>query len=364
MNDTGIYIHVPFCARKCGYCDFYSGKYSRETSDGYVQAVIRNLKSFSAEELSVSTVYFGGGTPSLLSSQQLKLIMDEVRRSFHLLPDAEVTLEANPSTVNSEKLDGMLSAGITRLSLGVQSMNDDELRFLGRNHTPERAAKAVRDADAAGFRNISCDLIIALPGQTENKLLRSIQRLSELPIQHISAYILKVEEDTPFFHNGIGDILPDEDCTAKLYLVMVNAMEERGFMQYEVSNFAKDGFYSRHNCRYWKCEDYIGIGPSAHSCHGGKRYAAEADIRSFIYSPQQVTYVTDDSPCGFEEFAMLRLRLKEGLRLTDVQEHRCDIEKKLPQLMREGYVLFDGEKVSLTPKGFLMSNSVIEYLIF
>lgn len=364
MSDTGIYIHVPFCARKCGYCDFYSGKYSREDSEGYVKAVIRNLESFSYEELSASTVYFGGGTPSLLSSQQLRLIMDSVRSSFQLLPEAEITLEANPSTINDEKLSGMLEAGINRLSLGVQSMNSDELRFLGRSHSPERAEKAVRDAAAAGFGNISCDLMTALPGQTEEKLLCSIDRLSELPLQHISAYILKVEEGTPFFHSGVGEILPDDDSSAQLYLTMVKALEERGFMQYEVSNFARPGFESRHNCRYWKCQDYIGIGPSAHSCHGGKRYAAEADIRSFIASPLQEVYVTDESPCGFEEYSMLRLRLKEGLRLEDVQEHRSDIEKKLPQLMREGYAEFDGETVSLTPKGFLMSNSVIEYLIF
>jgi len=243
-------------------------------------------------------------------------------------------------------------------------MNDDELSFLGRNHNAARAGKAVRDAAAAGFRNISCDLMTALPGQTEDKLLGSIQRLSELPIQHVSAYILKVEEGTPFSLDGIGEKLPDDDCTARLYLAMVKALEDKGFMQYEVSNFAKNGFHSRHNCRYWKCMDYIGIGPSAHSCHGGKRYAAEPDIRCFIDSPLQVTYVTDEAPCGFEEFAMLRLRLKEGLCLSDVEEHRSDIEKKLPQLVREGYAVFDGETVSLTPKGFLMSNSVIEYLIF
>ena len=158
--------------------------------------------------------------------------------------------------------------------------------------------------------------------------------------------------------------LPDEDEAAELYLTMCEELESRGFMQYEVSNFAKSGFESRHNCRYWKCQDYIGIGPSAHSCFGGKRFAVPRDIASFINSNIQQTEITDDAPCGFEEYSMLRLRLKEGLSLERVPEHRADIEKKLPSLLKAGYIEYDGNVVSLTRKGFLMSNSVIEYLIF
>ncbi len=362
--DTGIYIHVPFCARKCGYCDFYSGKFTKELSEGFTDAVIRNLRAFSGEHYTAKTVYFGGGTPSLLSTEQLRRIMDEVRRSFCLVPDAEVTLEANPSTLTAEKLSGTLSTGINRLSIGVQSMSAEELRFLGRNHSPERAAKAVADAAAAGFRNISCDLMLALPDQSADTLMNSIHRLAELPVQHISAYILKVEEGTPFCQQGIAELLPDEDRSAELYLTMVKELEALGFMQYEISNFSIPGFESRHNCRYWQCRDYIGIGPSAHSCHNGVRYAVPPDIQSFISSPVQQTEVTDPSPCGPEEYSMLRLRLKEGLMLSRVPELRTDIEKKLPLLLREGYVNYDGNILSLTPKGFLVSNQIIGHLVF
>ncbi|MBP7185576.1 MAG: radical SAM family heme chaperone HemW [Ruminococcus sp.] len=364
MKNVGIYIHVPFCGKKCSYCDFYSVCYTKQQTELYVQAVLRNIRHYGDSALKADTVYFGGGTPSLLTPEQITEILSAVRNNFDLADNAEATMEANPATLTPEKLSAYLSAGINRLSIGVQSMNDDELRFLGRLHNAERAEKAVYDAAAAGFENISCDLMIALPSQKTESLKRSIQRLAALPIKHISAYILKVEEGTPFDCDEIIAALPDEDEAAELYLTMCEELESRGFMQYEVSNFAKSGFESRHNCRYWKCQDYIGIGPSAHSCFGGKRFAVPRDIASFINSDIQQTEITDDAPCGFEEYSMLRLRLKEGLSLERVPEHRADIEKKLPSLLKAGYIEYDGNVVSLTRKGFLMSNSVIEYLIF
>jgi len=364
MNTLGIYIHVPFCGKKCSYCDFYSVCYTKQQAELYVGAVLRNIRHYADTSRTVDTVYFGGGTPSLLTCEQLAEIMSAISKSFALSDDAEVTLEANPSTLTPEKLRGLRSSGINRLSIGVQSMSDRELKILGRSHTADRAEKAVLDAANAGFTNISCDLMTALPEQTPDSLAASIERLSALPIQHISAYILKIEEGTPFDCRDVRSMLPDEDETAGLYLLMVRLLRERGFAQYEVSNFAKNGFESRHNCRYWKCLDYLGIGPAAHSCYNGKRFAVERDISGFISSPVQEVTVTDDAPCGFEEFAMLRLRLAEGLLLSDVEAHREEIIKKIPPLQKAGYVCFDGERVSLTPEGFLVSNSVIERLIF
>lgn len=364
MRDLGIYIHVPFCGKKCGYCDFYSVKWTRQAAEGYVSAVLRNIRHYSDAGQKVSTVYFGGGTPSMLGTEQLGSILEEIRSCFIFDEAAEVTLEANPCTLTYEKLKSLRDIGINRLSIGVQSMNDEELKLLGRVHSAERAEQAVLDAEKAGFDNISCDLMIALPDQKQESLTYSIERLSSLPIEHISAYILKTEEGTPFDCDDIKLRLPDEDVTAGLYLHMVSLLEKKGFMQYEVSNFAKNGFESRHNCRYWKCEDYLGIGPAAHSCYKGKRFAVGRDISGFIGSDVQSVTVTDESPCGFEEFAMLRLRLKEGLRFDDVPEHSADMERKLPPLVKDGYAETDGERVWLTPKGFLMSNSVIEYLVF
>lgn len=364
MSSLGIYIHVPFCGKKCGYCDFYSLSYSKNSAELYVQAVLRNLRHYCDKSRVTDTVYFGGGTPSLLTPEQIATILDEAENSFSLSDNAEITLEANPCTLTADKLDKLRKAGINRLSIGVQSMLDDELGFLGRTHSSGRAVKAVLDAKAAGFNNISCDLMLALPGQTLEKLKCSIEKITALPIQHISAYILKAEKNTPFDCDEVRNILPDDDETAELYLETVSLMEEHGFMQYEVSNFAKSGFESRHNCRYWKCLDYIGIGPSAHSCYQGKRFAVKRDLQSFLESPVQPTVITDENPCGFEEFSMLRLRLREGLNLNDVSSHREQIEKKIPDLLKAGYISFDGNNIALTPEGFLMSNSVIEYLIF
>lgn len=364
MNTLGIYIHVPFCGKKCGYCDFYSASYNKQKAEDYVAAVIKNIAHYSDRSRSVDTVYFGGGTPSLLTPQQLNNILDSVGGSFQLENSAEITIEANPCTLAPDKLRSLRSSGINRLSIGVQSLLDDELKMLERVHSSQRAIKAVNDAHDAGFENISCDIMLGLPHQTPDKLLYTLENIVMLPIKHISAYILKTEPGTPFDSDEIKNQLPDEDAVSDLYMLTCEKLENSGFMQYEISNFAVPGYESKHNCRYWKCQDYLGIGPAAHSCYEGRRFAVPRDLVSFINSDIQPFTVTDDSPCGFEEFAMLRLRLKEGLKLSDVPEHRIEIEKKMPALINAGYADFDGETISLTRKGFLMSNSVIEYLVF
>ena len=223
MSSLGLYFHVPFCGRKCGYCDFYSVCYRKEQAELYIQAVLRNLQHYSQPSRPVDTVYFGGGTPSLLTPEQLSAVLDEVKKSFTLEENAEITLEANPSTLTGEKLRGLRKIGINRLSVGVQSMNDEELSLLGRTHTAARAEKVVREAADAGFGNISCDLMLGLPGQTAAQLRESVGKMAALPIQHISAYILKIEEGTPFDCGEIRSALPDEDQQAELLDVSKNA---------------------------------------------------------------------------------------------------------------------------------------------
>ena len=273
MSKLGLYFHVPFCGKKCRYCAFYSQRYTPAPAEDYVKAVIRNIHHYSQKQQKVDTVYFGGGTPSLLTVSQLERIITTVTDCFALEKDAEITLEANPNTVNPLKLSALKDIGVNRLSLGVQSLVGSELEFLGRYHTPDRAVKAVIDAYNAGFVNVSCDLMLGIPKQNAENLEYSINRLAELPVQHISAYILKIEEGTDFDCEEIRKTLPDEDVSADMYLKMCSLLESKGFAQYEVSNFAKKGFESRHNTRYWKCMDYLGIGPSAHSCYNGKRFA-------------------------------------------------------------------------------------------
>lgn len=364
MSSLGIYIHVPFCAKKCAYCDFYSENYRKNTVSQYVEAVIRNLKAYSDKSRLTDTVYFGGGTPSLLSPEQIKIILDTVENNFVLSEKPEITLETNPNTVNFNKLSEFRHAGINRLSIGVQSMIDDELKFLGRTHSADRAEKAVIDAYRAGFENISCDVMIALPNQSADSLEYTLDKITSLPIQHISGYILKTESGTPFDCDEIKNSLPDDDLTAELYIKMTETLKNKGFHQYEVSNFALKGFESRHNCRYWKCLDYIGIGPSAHSCNNGKRFAVERNLNEFISNEVQKVTITDEHPCTFEEYAMLRLRLTEGLDLNAFPEHKDSILKKIPALIKSGYINYNNDNISLTPNGFLVSNSVIEYLVF
>lgn len=363
MNNLGIYFHVPFCAKKCPYCDFFSTSYSRLNAEAYVSAVTRNI-SFYGDGSAVDTVYFGGGTPSLLSPEQVELIMSQLRKNFLLSDNAEITIELNPSTADEKRLLGYKNAGINRLSFGVQSMNDNELRFLGRLHSPERAAKAVLDAHKVGFNNISCDLMIGLPQQSDTDIKKSVDALSKLPITHISSYILKIEEGTPFYTDGVENLVPNDDCVSDLYLKMCEYVENCGFLQYEVSNFAKPDFQSRHNCRYWKCEDYLGIGPAAHSCYKGKRFAAAPDLNCFISSPHQNVEITEENPYSFEERSMLKLRLSEGLSLSECGNKKNDILRKIPMLEKNGYLTFKNNTISLTKKGFLMSNSIIEHLIF
>ncbi len=364
MNTLGIYIHIPFCGKKCSYCDFYSLNYNKKNADLYLRAVLRNIQYYSDRSRIVDTVYFGGGTPSLLPAESIAQMIDEIKKCFQLSENVEITLEANPNTLTPDKLRQLCDNGVNRLSIGVQSMIDSELKFLGRTHTADRAKKAVLDAAEAGFRNISCDLMIALPYQTAESVEFSINELAALPVDHISAYILTIEDGTAFDEQNIRDIMPDEDLTAELYLSMINCLKEKGFEQYEISNFAKNGFESRHNCRYWKCLDYIGIGPAAHSCYNGKRFAVMPNLQEFIDAPHQKIYITDESPCGFEESAMLRFRLAEGLNIGECGEKSEDILKKIPTLQKAGYVTYENGRLALTAKGFLMSNSIIEYLIF
>lgn len=355
MKPVGIYIHVPFCAKKCPYCDFYSCSYSKNKAEAYTKAVIKHIEN--CESADADTVYFGGGTPSLIPVEFIENILNEVNKKFDLI-NPEITIEVNPCTVNTEKLKQYKSMGVNRLSVGVQSANENELLFLGRSHSFEKAEEVILSAHEIGFENISADLMIGLPFQTTESMYMSIDKLSALPLNHISSYILKIEENTPFNNTEIIDSMPDDDTVSDMYLNMVNKLSEKGFMQYEISNFSKKGYESRHNLKYWHCEEYIGFGPMAHSFYGGKRYFNAESLDEYILFTLKKT-ITDHSPGNEDEKIMLSLRLTEGLKLSDFPERRKKIELKAELLKKAGLVSYNGEKMSLTPKGFLLSNSII-----
>lgn len=367
--EIGLYIHIPFCARKCPYCDFYSVRYDSALVAGYVSAVMRNISAYADRygKLSVGTVYFGGGTPSLLSPAYIDGILSCVREKFSLSPDAEVTMECNPTLSDREKLSAYRKSGVNRISFGVQSFDDNELEFLGRLHTADNAVRAIENAHRAGFDRISADLMLGIQGQTTDSIAGNIAMADKLPIEHISAYMLKIEEGTPFDCDKVRAEVPSDEKTADFYLFATELLEKAGFLQYEISNFAKQEGYSRHNLLYWKCDDYVGIGASAHSCFGGTRYAVPGDIQRFIDADFQVEEVTDDSPCGFEEYAMLRLRLTEGLFLGECRERfGTDTDallKKAEIFRKNGLLTTDNGRIALTKRGFLVSNGIIAQLV-
>ncbi|MBE6825889.1 MAG: radical SAM family heme chaperone HemW [Ruminococcus sp.] len=357
---TGIYIHIPFCARKCPYCDFFSASYRKETAERYVGAVIRNLAAYASDE-TVDTVYFGGGTPSLLSAEQIGAILTACDEAFHLAKNAEITMECNPTGRRRDYLRAIRSAGVNRLSIGTQSFSDAQLTMLGRTHTAQDGIRTVMDACDAGFQNISCDLMLACPGQTEALLTETVRTLGTLPITHVSAYLLQVEAGTPLSQDAalLGQ-LPTEDAAADLYLHTVQRLAEAGFAQYEVSSFAKEGFRSRHNLKYWQCDPYLGIGAGAHSCYGGKRFQVPKDIEAFCMSPVQPTSLIDENPCGREERLMLSLRTTDGVPAEELPPAGVN---KIPLLEKAGYLKNEHGRVHLTPSGFAVSNAVIAALL-
>lgn len=363
----GLYIHVPFCRQKCPYCDFYSLAGREDAVKDYALSVVRNVEHYGQRFHSphVDTIYFGGGTPSLLPAQEYARIFEAIARHFHL-HDPEISLEANPGSVSLEGLQALHAVGFNRISFGVQSLQDDELRELGRLHDRQEAMQAIQNAREAGFKNISADLMIGIIRQNLYSLEKSIRELAQLELSHVSAYLLKIEPGTPYAQQRIDTRVPDEDACADLYLRAVETLGECGFHQYEISNFCREGFACRHNLHYWRCEEYLGIGPSAHSYLGGKRFAVPRSLKDFLHEPVQPEYVTDDSPGEFSEYAMLQIRLMEGLDLDfcalKYGADKASILKNAGLLIQNGLLEHRDGRMVLTPSGCLVSNQIIGHL--
>lgn len=361
MN-KGLYIHVPFCLSKCPYCDFYSVAFDSDTANQYKNAVKRNLRHYLSQNsgLRFDTVYFGGGTPILLW-REICDIMNEIQP--YIAENAEITIEANPCCTNENALCSLKQHNVNRISFGLQSGNDYELKALGRRHTAKVGADAVKMAYKAGFENISGDIMLGVPLQTKKSLIETIGYMSFLPLSHISAYLLKIEPGTPFAKKQLT--LPDDDGYADIYLETVSRLADKGYKQYEISNFAKPGMESRHNLKYWRCEEYLGIGPAAHSYFNGERFAVGRDLSAFIESDVQLAFITERECGDYEEWAMLKLRLCEGLDFKTAEERfgisKEDILKKC-RLIPDKLYTADDKAIRLTPEGFLVSNAVIGIL--
>lgn len=372
----GVYIHAPFCTEKCPYCDFYSMPRQFARMDAYTNAVIRALHSYAGKGLQADTVYFGGGTPSLLGASRIGKMVDAVRECLGFT-EGEVTVEVNPTAQErwlGELLEGLAGAGVNRVSVGLQSADGRELERLGRRHTPAQVQAAVRLAREAGIANVSLDVMLAVPGQTRESLQRTLAFCAETGAEHVSAYLLKIEPGTAFYQQRetLQKLLPDEDETGALYLLAVEELGRFGYEQYEVSNFArrKDGklFGSRHNQKYWCGEEYLGIGPSAHSYLFGKRFYYDADLEKFLAG---CGTVPDGNGGSREEFTMLRLRLRAGLteriwRTRFGEPLPQDYLRRAKKFAAPGLVQFCESEPGffLTPKGFLVSNALIGEILF
>ncbi len=342
---NAIYIHVPFCPKKCPYCDFYSLAYSSDLASQFTKETIRRLES--THDI-IDTLYFGGGTPSLLGSEKI----NEIISAVNLSSSAEVTLESNPNIV----FTNWQNTKINRLSLGVQSVNESELKFLGRTHNAEKAKKCIESAKKAGISNISLDLMIGLPEMTLSSLLKSIDFCEEQGVNHVSSYILKVEEGTPFHEKNLN--LPEDERISEQYLFMTKELEKRGFIQYEISNFCKKGFESRHNLKYWNCENYLGLGAGAHSFLDGKRAYFPRDLDYYLCGNEAIF---DSDGGDIEEFLMLKLRLKKGISKSDCDKFSATLFselKKQAQKIPSHLMKCEGDSINLTKEGFLLSNPI------
>ena len=371
----GIYIHIPFCRSKCDYCDFYSLAGREERMDDYQKALITHIKEASpqARGWQVDTVYFGGGTPSFYGEKRLRELLRLIAKRFDLAKDAEITVECNPDSVDLKMLQALRKAGVNRLSLGVQSACDQELQNLHRPHTFEQAVQAVTMARQAKFQNLSLDLIYGLPGQTMEGWQNTVEQILALKPEHLSCYGLKVEAGTPLdYRVSRGERLPDDDQQADMYLWAVDRLAQEGFRQYEISNFARSGFQSRHNLKYWMGHPYIGFGPGAHSDFGGRRYSFLRDLEGYITGVLGGGVVIDSSDLipsreRGSEYLMLRLRTTRGI---EEWEYRREfflnfdpIEQKLEEYEHQGWAERHDRRWNLTPKGFLVSNQLIGDLL-
>lgn len=363
VQPLGLYIHIPFCKAKCIYCDFYSLPRSEKKMDAYVGALCRDLarRADAARDYTVDTVYFGGGTPSYLGADRLCKILETVFAHYRVDKTAEITTEANPDSAREvTALRRLRSAGFNRISLGMQSADDGELRRIGRVHTHEETVAAVHAARAAGFDNLSLDLIYGLPEQSAARWRENLRAAIALAPEHLSCYGLKVEEGTPLFYRQDTMHLPDDDAQAEEYLAAVGLLADAGYRQYEISNFAQPDRESRHNLKYWTMQEYLGFGPGAHSDFASRRFAYARDLSAYLAGEERLS----ESACPAqrereEERVMLALRTARGLDLSALKEDTVEAERVLAECARHGLAKKENGRWRLTPQGFLVSNAVI-----
>jgi oxygen-independent coproporphyrinogen III oxidase len=378
MKSAGIYIHIPFCRARCSYCDFATGAYEGALVERYVCALAREIVNFRASEdgVDVETIYFGGGTPSLLTPAQVAHILEAVQERFRVASNTEVTMEMNPGTVSLDVLREFRALGVNRASFGAQTFDDRELKSLGRTHTAADVRRTIRDLRASGFTNVSFDLIAGLPRQTLAAWSRNLDEALALRPEHLSFYLLEVHEGTPLaeqIRKG-AQPRPDDDVAAAMYRLMLERAQAEGYEHYEISNLCLKGYVSRHNTKYWTGEAVYGFGCSAHSFDGARtRWANERDARSYTEAierkrtPVVETFELDERAVRAEA-VFLGLRLMRGVNLSEYRARfgtdlREEYSSDLERLSDAGLIVFDDELMKLTTDGVLLSNEVFSLFV-
>ncbi len=371
-KNIGIYVHVPFCVKKCNYCDFYSVTWNEEKELNFINSILNEIRSYKNLEYNVDTIFFGGGTPTIVKPSNLGLIINEIKNTFTLDENCEISTEANPNTLTSENLVEYKQIGINRLSIGIQSLNDEILKKIGRLHDSQEALNAIKKAKQYGFNNINADIMFNIPGQTTLDIENSIQKIINHEVKHISFYSLKLEHGTPMYDMEKSNkiIMPDEDIEREMYYDGRSIMEENSLMQYEISNFAKKGFECRHNLKYWNQDEYIGFGPSAHSFLNNERFSNVSNLEEYCENAlkddyNRIVHEKLDNDGLMFEYIMLRLRLNEGLD-TDIFKKKFNdnfyekYKTQIKYLIDNKLIECKNNNVKLTNIGMDVSNYVFE----
>ena len=374
----GIYVHIPFCKSKCHYCDFCSSPANDKTKSEYVKALIDDISSETARNYFsdhvVDTIYLGGGTPTCLAPDVLDSIINAILSVYSVSNEAEITAECNPGTVNYDDLSSLRQSGFNRLSLGLQSTHDNELNSLGRIHNFKDFDSTFDNARKAGFNNISVDLMYGIPQQTLLSFEQTLRTLINYSPEHISAYSLKIEPGTNFFKNKENLMLPDEDCEYNMYESAVNILGSAGYSHYEISNYAKVGYISKHNFKYWNCDDYAGFGVSAHSCIGTNRYSTTPFIEKYLnsYERPSKSYVSLEESLSLSEFAeeyiMMRMRLSFGISMGEFANRfgfnfKEKYFSRLLPFIKSGHIICNDDSIYFSNKGMYISNYILSSIL-
>lgn len=377
-KDLGLYVHIPFCVRKCEYCDFLSWSAGEEEREQYVNALLSEIESYRefAKGYRVSTIFIGGGTPSVLRPKQMERILQKIYEVFELEKRPEITIEVNPGTVDEEKLQCYKANGVNRLSMGLQSVKDEKLRLLGRIHTYQEFAESYELARKVGFDNISIDLISSVPGQTLQEWKEELEIAAVQNPEHISVYQLIIEEGTPFYEKYAEhpELLPDEETSREIYLWTGRFLKEAGYEQYEISNYAKPGKESRHNLKYWERGDYLGLGLGAASMVRNIRMSNTKDMKTYLERCDKPKTMREDvqfleEPRQMEEFMFLGLRKTRGVSKKEFRrifgrEMDMVYEKALHKCLENGMLLEHKDRIFLSEEGTLLSNMVLSEFLF